>query len=256
MTSQKQSHPADRAKRRAERKHEAIAAKQRRNRQRIILIGTVGAVVIASVLLLLNRPEDKPDITIDYANIPQNGTVLGDPNATVHVIEYADYQCPVCAQFGTEVAPQLIRDYVETGKVTYEFRAFPFLGDAALDSPDNESVQAAEAAFCAKDQGKFWEFNHLLAERHDGENKGTFSNDALVGFADELGLDQEAFSTCLDSGAHQQEVLDAYTAYQGEGINSTPTLVINGEQVSYTTQGYDLLRRQIDAALAGEPLPR
>ncbi|HYI24489.1 MAG TPA: thioredoxin domain-containing protein, partial [Thermomicrobiales bacterium] len=183
------------------------------------------------------------------------GTVLGDTTATVQIVEYADYQCPFCAEFANEVVPQLIEDFVEPGLVTFEFRAFPFLGGEDLTNPENESVQAAEAAMCALDQGQFWQYNHLLFERHDGENQGAFSNENLKAFAGELGLDTTAFDACLDGGQHQQTVLDDFAAGQAAGIDSTPTIFINGQAIAYTTQGYDLLKRQIQAAIDGVEIP-
>jgi protein-disulfide isomerase len=255
MSTPTPSPKSNRPARRAERKQAAIATRQRQQRQKFIILGVLGAVVIAAVLIFLNQPDDKEPIDIDFATLPQTGAVLGNPDATVQIVEYADYQCPFCAQFATDVVPRIINDYVEPGLVTYEFRAFPFLGDAELDSADNESVQAAEAAACAMDQGKFWEYNHILFENHDGENDGAFASDRLKGFAGDLGLDQATFDDCLDAGTHQQNVLDAFAAAQGEGIDSTPTIIINGQVIQYTTQGYDLLRRQIDAAIAGDEIP-
>ena len=249
------STPGARSAQRAERKQAAIARKARQRRQRMIVGGVIVAIAVAAVLIVANLPSDSDAPDIDYAAIPSNGMVLGTSGAAVQVIEYADYQCPFCGEFATEVAPQLIEDFVETGQATIEFRAFPFLGDAELTSPDNESVQAAEAAMCALDQGTFWEYNHLLFENQDGENQGAFSNDNLKEFATELGLDTARFNTCLDSGQHQQEVLDQFAAYQAQGIDTTPTILINGQSVPYTTQGYDLLKRQIEAAIAGEPIP-
>ena len=240
---------------RAARKQAAIERQVRERRKRMVLGGVAIAILIAAILIAANRPTDSEAPEIDYAAIPSNGMVLGTSGASVQVVEYADYQCPFCGDFATEVAPQLIEDFVETGQATFEFRAFPFLGGDDLTSPDNESVQAAEAAMCALDQDKFWEYNHLLFENQDGENQGAFSNDNLKEFAAELGLDTATFNTCLDTGMHQQEVLDQFAAYQTEGIDSTPTIFINGQSVPYTTQGYDLLKRQIEAAITGEPIP-
>jgi protein-disulfide isomerase len=252
--SQKPNKPSS-ADRRAARRQAAIQRKARERRQRFMIIGAVAAVAVVALLIFVNRPSDTDVPEIDYASIPSSETVLGNSAATVQIVEYADYQCPFCADFALDVAPLLIDDFVSTGQATFEFRVFPFLGDADLTSPDNESVQAAEASYCAMDQGKYWEYNHALFEHHDGENEGAYANDNLKRFAEELGLDTAAFNECLDSGAHQDRVLAEYNAYQAEGISSTPTIFINGQAVPYTTQGYDLLKRQIEAAIAGEAIP-
>ncbi len=243
------------AERRSARKQAAIARKQRERRRRVMIGGAVLAVAIVAVLIFVNRPTDDNVAEIDFASIPSSGTVLGNSAATVQIVEYADYQCPFCAQFATDVFPQIVNDFVVPELVTYEFRVFPFLGGDDLTDPGNESVQAAEASMCALDQGKFWEFNHLLFVNHDGENQGAFANDNLKAFAAELGLDTTTFDTCLDSGQHQQEVIDQHDAAVAAGIDSTPTIFINGQSIVYTTQGYDLLKRQIEAAIAGEAIP-
>ncbi len=256
MSSKKLTKSTNRATRRTERKQAAIATNHQQRRLRLMILGIVGAVAVTTMLIILNQPDDPASESITFSSIPQDGSVLGNDAATVAVVEYADYQCPFCGQFAREILPRLIEDFVEPGNITFEFRVFPFLGGSDLTSPSNESVQAAEAAACAMDQGEFWEYNHLLFENQDGENQGAFSDDRLQAIAGQLGLDQDAFSSCLDSSQHQQDVLDDFTATQAAGINSTPTLLINGQTVQYTTQGYDLLKRQIEAALAGEPLPQ
>ncbi len=216
----------------------------------------LAAVAVAAILIVVNLPDDDDDaIEIDYAAIPQQGAILGNPDAQVTLVEYADYQCPACGHFATQTLPHVIQDFVVPGQVNVEFRAYPFLGGGDLTTPGNESVEAAIAAECARDQGQFWEFNHTLFENQDGENDGAFSNENLKRFAGDLGLDQATFDSCLDLGEHRQTVIDGFNAAQAEGINSTPTLFINGFQIAYTNQGYDLLKRQIEAALNGEAIP-
>lgn len=119
-------------------------------------------------------------------NAPPAGerdVILGDPNAPVTVIEYGDYQCPFCARFFTDVEPFIRDEYIKTGKVKMVFRNYAFLGP--------ESVDAAEAAECAKDQGKFWEFHDALyeAEAEDGrEHNGNLNKDLFVEISEKLGL--------------------------------------------------------------------
>lgn len=246
---------ASKPRRQSARKQAEIARTQRERRRLIIISGGAVAVLIVAILVYVNRPTASNVPTIDFASIPSNGMVLGNPDATVRMVEFADYQCPFCAKFGTEVFPQLAKDFIETGLITYEFHVFPFLGGEDLSAPNNESVKAAEAAMCALDQGKFWEYNHMLFERHNGENQGTFSTGNLKKFAKDLGLDTDTFNTCLDSGQHHQEVLDQHAAAKAAGVNSTPTFFINGQSIPYTSQGYALLKRQIEAAIAGKPIP-
>lgn len=235
---------------------QARAEAERRSRRLRMMIGVIAAAVIAAGLLIfLNRPQEDDTMAVAFDDIPSSGTVLGSTDAPVRIVEYADYQCPFCGQFEREVVPLIARDFVESGQVSLELRPFPFLGGNDLEAPDNESIQATEAAACAMDQGRFWPYSHELFDNQDGENQGAFSDGNLKAFASDIGLDTEAFNACLDSNAHHQTALDSYAAAQGAGISSTPTIQINGEVVPYTSQGYDLLKRQIEAAIAGTPLP-
>ena len=97
---------------------------------------------------------------------------------------------------------------------------FPFLGD--------ESVLAAQAAECAGDQGKFWEFNDYLFAHHGGENQGAFSADNLKKFAADMGLDTAAFNQCLDSGKFEEQVNKEKAFASQLGVQSTPSFLING----------------------------
>lgn len=109
--------------------------------------------------------------------------VLGQANAPVTVIEYGDYQCPFCARWFETIEPQLKSTYVDTGKVKFIFRNYPFLGA--------ESEASAEAAECAKDQGAYWAYHNALytAEAQDGhENNGNLNKDLFVSIASDLKL--------------------------------------------------------------------
>jgi protein-disulfide isomerase len=157
---------------------------------------------------------------------------MGDPNAPVRVEEWADYQCPVCGRWATDVSQQFIDEYVDTGKVYYVFNDFPFIDSYFRNGSGNaESVQAAEAARCAFDQGKFWEYHDTLYANQHGENEGDFSKSRLKEMAAKLGLDTEQFNNCLDSGKYRDEVKASYDNAVASGVSSTPTFVINGEQV-------------------------
>lgn len=229
---------------------------ERRSRRLRMMIGVIAAaVIVAGLLIFFNRPQEEDTMAVAFDDIPSSGTVLGSLDAPVRIVEYADYQCPFCGQFEREVVPLIVRDFVESGQVSLELHPFPFLGGSDLETPGNESIQASEAAACAMDQGKFWPYSHKLFDNQDGENQGAFSDENLKAFASDIGLDTEAFNACLDSDAHHQTALDSYASAQQAGISSTPTILINGEVVPYTSQGYELLKRQIEAAIAGAPLP-
>jgi protein-disulfide isomerase len=206
-----------------------------RRTQSWITIGVViiGALLIAGVLIwpTLNRKEVKtnPRPMADYSS-------MGDPNAPVKVEEFSDYQCPYCKLFKDEQEPKLIKDYIETGKVHFTYTPFSFLGP--------ESVKAAEAAYCAADQGKFWEYHDLLFENQAGENKGTFNRNKFISLATDLKLDSLAFQTCIDTNKNAQKVQDNLTYGKSKGVTGTPFFLVNDQLVDSSQ-----LTAAIDAAL-------
>ena len=135
----------------------------------------------------------------------------------------------------------LIEQYVNTGKITFEFRDFAFLGP--------ESTKAAEAGMCAEDQDRFWDFHDTVFANQGSENKGYFSDGRLKDIAKQLDLDVDAFNKCFDDRVHEEDVVNSYDEGSALGVNRTPTLVINGELVQYSG-GADL-QAKIDEALAG-----
>ena len=172
------------------------------------------------------------------------GNTMGDPNAPVKIIEYADFQCPYCRRHWQETEPQIIDAYVKTGKVYYEYRSVgAFLGP--------ESGAAAEAAYCAGDQGKFWEYHGTLFSHWTGENVGDFTDEKLRQYAASLGLDQAAFDSCLRSRKYadrlQQDVQDA----KADGIKATPSFLVNGTLIE-GAEPFAVFQQVIDAALQGK----
>ena len=125
----------------------------------------------------------------------------GNPNAKIVIEEYADFQCPVCGRYTKMVEPVLDDKYVKTGKVYHVFHYLPFIGP--------ESLRAWEAAQCATEQGKFWEYEKAVYTNQRGENQGWFSDDRLVEFGASAGLDTNALRACLQSGKYRNFMLQS-----------------------------------------------
>jgi len=206
------------------------------------------ALIAAVVLILLNRPQGSEDVSDiaaappPDANIPTNGRVMGQEGAAVHVVEWGDYQCPGCGYFTRAVKPQLIQEYVATGKITFEYRDFAFLGA--------ESTRAAEAAFCAEDQGQFWQYHDTVFLNQRGENQGAFSGARLKEMARQVGLDMEAFNQCYDNRTHKQDVEAMYNEAKQAGVTGTPSITINGQLLQGWNGRWETLKAAIDQALA------
>ncbi|MEI7846890.1 MAG: thioredoxin domain-containing protein [Chloroflexota bacterium] len=218
-------------------------SRQERNQRILVIVGvTVIAIAIALLLIL---PSLKP--VGDIANHPKmtrpqvkfNG--MGDPNAPVKIIEYSDFQCPYCAKFVTQTEQQLIDAYVATGKVYFEYHSFgEFIGA--------ESARAAEAAYCAGDQEKFWDMHDIIFANQTGENVGAFTDKRLSAFATKLGLDETKFNDCFNNGKYASQVkqdgLDAAKA----GVKATPSFLVNGTLVE-GAQAFAAFQTEIDALL-------
>jgi len=210
-------------------------------------VAALGATVVAAIALVVivavvqggdgntsNSPIDIPDHTATA-----NGMTLGEADAPVTVYEYSDFQCPFCARTAAEVVPRLDTDYLATGKAKLIFKNLAFIGQ--------ESKWAAEAAACAGDQGKFWEYHNKLFEEQNGENKGTFEADNLKRFAQEIGLNQGEFNTCFDAGKYTGQIADEISEAENRGVNATPTFFVGQTAVEAS---YDAISEAIDAALA------
>jgi protein-disulfide isomerase len=216
-------------------------------------IAVAAAIVIAAVLIFVNR-DDTTDTgeAVAWNELPADGRTLGDADAPVEFVVYSDFQCPFCKQFDEQDLPKVVNTFVADGKVKVVWRPMPIISQQPLDAPDNESVQAAEAAMCAADQNQFWPYSEALYAAQGAENSGVFTDDMLRQTAADLQLDTAAFNECLDSGEKQDEVAELRQGGIDSGVQGTPTFLINDQLVSYTMQGYDRLKDQLQAAVDGE----
>lgn len=171
---------------------------------------------------------------------------MGDANAPVVIVEYADFQCPFCGAFAREVQPQIEAAYVKTGKVRFEWRDFAWMGD--------ESLAAANAARCAADQGAFWAYHDRLYTVRVAPNSGTFSRERLLADAQALRLDTSSFTACLDGQRHGAEVAADTAEATRLGMTGTPTFLINGQRI-VGAQPFDVFATTIEEALGAVGTP-
>lgn len=161
----------------------------------------------AGVKILLNDPTA---VRIDMAK----GFARGGKEAAVSIVEFSDFQCPFCKAV-TPTLHQLMKQY--DGKVRWVFRDFP------IPSLHPLAPKAHEAARCAAEQGKFWEYHDVLFERSP-----RLEQPELKQYARDMKLDGAAFDRCLDSGKHQAAVAADVEEGQRLGISGTPAFFING----------------------------
>ena len=208
----------------------------------VVIASAVGLLLGSSMITL-----SLVSVSLAGQAVPSNTTdpldyrAKGSADAPVVVADWFDYQCPACRVLALSREPELEKEYVSTGKVRYVSRNYAFLGP--------ESFLAAEAAECAADQGRYWDYRTMLFQRQQGENRGAFRTENLKRFAGELGLNQATFDGCVDSRKYRDAIVAEVKEGEDLGVNATPTLMINGKQ-QRGAPSMDRLRTLIDEELA------
>jgi protein-disulfide isomerase len=182
----------------------------------------------AQVQVLLAEPPPQ------RVTVEAKGPMKGKGDGKVTIVEFSDFQCPFCSRAEPSV-DEVMKNYSD--KVKVHFRHFP------LDFHD-KAFKAAEAAACAEEQGKFWEFHKILFA-----NQGALDVGDLKTHAKTIGLETGKFNECLDSGRMKAKVDDDMSAGKKAGVNGTPAFFINGVLLS-GAQPYEEFKRVIDAELA------
>lgn len=212
-----------------------------------------GAIIAAAVLLAQNIPPritapsqeqaraglgqealTPRDVQIELEGWP----TMGNPDAKVVMVEYSDFVCPFCKRHYDQTMPLIKQQYIDTGKVRFVYKDFVVVG----------GDRAAEAAHCAGEQGKFWQYHDLLFARQ-AEDRGRWS-DSLVhrAYAVELGLNADALVQCFEERRYQQKVLASTQEAQRNGGTGTPYTLVNNIPVS-GARPFSVFQAAIEAAL-------
>jgi len=171
---------------------------------------------------------------------PDDDNFIGPADAKVTITEFSDFQCPFCAKFFRETAPQIKQEYVDTGKVKFIYKHFPI-------ASHSNSQKAAEAAECAADMGgqdAFWKMHDKMFQ-----NNNLLSISNLKRFAAETGLNMTDFNLCLDSGAMRPRVLKDQQEGQKLGVTGTPAFFVNGQKID-GAQPFEVFKSAIENKLA------
>jgi protein-disulfide isomerase len=207
----------------------------------LIFVSAAAAVVVAGVLATVfsstptNATELKSGNDVPDPNASRNQEILsqlktvslesapalGSPDAKVTIVEFGDYQCTWCHRWHQSTKDTFLAEYVDTGKVRFLFKDFPI-----NDHSDRASSRAAEASYCAADQGKYWDYHDELYVNWKGENNGWVTGDSLRQFASNIGLDGQRFSDCLDSGRYSGLVRANYNLAVATGLSATPSFIV------------------------------
>ena len=218
---------------------------------------TIGALVLGLVIVVvvfLQQPATSAvslELTSPGARIPpglSDGRTLGQAAAPVTVEIWSDFQCPACRTLATDVEPAIIEAYVVSGTAKLVYRDAAFQGQRGTNRAYDESVEAGAAARCAAVQGRFWEMHDWIFANWSGENRGAFRAERLRAIADMARLDLAAYDSCLAAGTEQAAVRTETGQALALGINSTPTLLINGQR-SVGAPSVEQLSAMIEGAL-------
>lgn len=207
----------------------------------------IAAVLVSGTLLYTRRATaptggDQSEQSNVKINVTADDHVLGDAKAKVTMFEFADFRCPFCERYFTQTFENIKKDYIDTGKVRFVFKHYAFLGQ--------ESVWIAEAAECASEQGKFWEFHDWIYQNQAPESDLAYYSKAnIVKYAGKVsGVDTNRFASCFNSGKYSQRVADDFNLGDSSGVSGTPTFFINGNKL-VGAQPYPVFKEAIDSAL-------
>lgn len=179
-------------------------------------------------------------------DIPNFAKFKGSDSAAINLIEFGDYQCPFCKRFFDQTEPQLIKEYVDTGKARFYFLDVSIVGD--------DSKTLGQGAWCADEQGKYYEYHDYMYSNQGKENSGWGTPDKVKNLVENIqGLDVEEFSQCLDSKKYESRNQQLTKFSNQLGLTGTPTMFIGNSEMGYTkitgAQPYSVFNQVIETYL-------
>ncbi|MCV0391900.1 MAG: DsbA family protein [Nitrosopumilus sp.] len=210
---------------------------------------TIGVVVIAIIIgVVASLSASTETVNLDMGrshgtiSTAMGSPILGDPSAPITIVEFGDYQCHQCYNWYHNTKPSITRDYIETGKANLVFVDLAFLG---RDSPI-----AAQASYCAEDQGMYWDYHDMLYNSQESKiDNGWANSERLKAFAFSLGLNMDLFESCLDSGKYTKRVQYNIQQAREHGVQGTPGFFIvgpNGQQQIGGAQPFSVFKQILD----------
>ena len=194
-----------------------------------VISGLIAAGVVVAIAFVYVQQAPEPDPSSSLMLESYGSPSLGDPDAPLTMIEWGDYQCTFCYRFHQHTFDTLKSEYVQTGILRIVFRDFP------LNGPD--SVLAAHAASCADEQGLYWQYHDTLYNNWGGERTGWITEDALYGFASDVGLQSIPYTNCMESEKYINTIQSAYDSSRLIGIDATPSFIIHNNSQAIKITG-------------------
>ena len=172
------------------------------------------------IISVSSQTSESTLLNIGGIDLSQASPVFGSKEAPVTIIEFGDYQCPNCKKWFENTKPDIVTNYLDTGKAKLYFMDLPFLGD--------DSLPASSATYCAGEQGLYWEYHSHLYSNQRGIDSGWANHSSLQSYAELLELDESAFASCMDSGKYDDPVLLNLEIGVLSGVEATPWFVVVG----------------------------
>jgi protein-disulfide isomerase len=201
----------------------------------VLVLGVVVALALAAGIYayrggfeqtsarVADKDKTDPDVAALMASGPLPDIVVGSADAPTTIVEYASMTCPHCAQFQTEVFPELKTKYIDSGKVKYMLREFPL---------DNLAAAAFMLARCAGDDRYYAMVDAMFATQETWAVPGADGKDQLLKIARQAGMSKEEFDKCLADEALFKKIVDTRTmGHDKFQVDSTPTFFINGKRL-------------------------
>ena len=218
-------------------RREKIKDTQRKRTYEVLIVVAFFVGLLTGYLLWGNGTPTAANTQITRYDVPIEGyPSLGAKDAKVVVVEFSDYECPYCTRWHDTVFEQMMEEY--DGQILFVYRNFP------LTSIHPNAFKSAEAALCANEQGLYWDYHTKLFEAEAGLGMSAF-----LQYAQELGLNMDAFTACLDNGTYAAFISADMDAALDFGVNSTPSFFINGRPL-VGAQPFAAFKQIIDEELA------
>ena len=204
-----------------------------------VVIGAVALIAAGGIIYALSQGSQSAQTVVPLTPTVGEGSSWGPVNAPVKIVEFADFGCTYCKEFAENQGKQLRSEYEPGGKVRFDYKSFIIEGPA--------TAGAANAAQCAADQGRFWDYYEVLYGRQ-GSGPEPFAKAALKQYGAQLGLYAARFNACVDADTHLEAVYRDASEGRGLGVQATPTFFVNGKKIEGAAP-YSDFKNAIESAL-------
>ncbi len=215
-----------------------------------IIVGAIVAIIAIGIIASYSSSSSET-VNLDMGrthgdvSTAMGSPIQGDPSAPITIIEFGDFQCHACYGWFHNEKPAIYENYIATGKANLVFVDLAFLG---RDSPT-----AAQASYCAEDQGMYWEYHDVLYTSQEPKiDSGWVNTERLKAFAFNMELDMELFDSCLDSGKYSKRVQYNIQQARDHGVRGTPGFFIvgpDGQEQLGGAQPFSVFKQILDTMI-------